>query len=330
MIAYLPPGAFFPSSSGPPRTPSPNHALTIPLLLASVLPTTTIITLSYRLSPIPSRHTFPLPVFDILKALDYITSTKSPHNAGQTPRLGFYGSHIGGLLATTLALTEPTAIHALAVSEPVVDWVSLDEVDEENKTKKPNPRGKPKSAQPASPPDASRLLSIRSKLFRTPETYFDAFASPILFLRAPGRDCPSDNPDPCLASPSPAAQAFGPYDDDHDDDVDPHPSASSYQAPRRRKVLRRWPPNFTDPTLPPHTRVYVRDTPGGEAGVLRGQGEGLVELMRRACFDGREKGVAETRVQALKMAHTTESEVEGIIGVREAAMWLREKLEGDR
>jgi hypothetical protein len=324
VLAYLPPGPFFPSSS---RSIPPSTTL---LLLASVLPTTTIITLNYRLSPIPSRHTFPLPVFDTFKALDYITSTKSPHNAGQTPRLGLYGSHIGGLLATTLALTEPTAIHALAVSEPVVDWVSLDEVDEENKTKRPNPRRKPKSAQPASPPDASRLLSIRSKLFRTPETYFDAFASPILFLRAPGRDCPSDNPDPFLASPSPAAQAFGPYDDDDDDDLDPHPSASSYQAPRRRKVLRRWPPNSTDPTLPPHTRVYVRDTPGGEAGVLRGQGEELVELMRRACFDGREKGVAETRVQALKMAHTTESELEGVIGAREAAMWLREKLEEDR
>jgi pimeloyl-ACP methyl ester carboxylesterase len=295
------------------------------LLLGSFLPTTIIITLNYRLSPIPSPHTFPIPVFDTLKALDYITSTKSRHNAGQTPRLSLYGSHIGGLLATTLALTEPTRIHALAVSEPVVDWVSLDEVEEESKTKRPNPKRKPKSAQPATPPDPSRLLSIRSKLFRTPETYFDAFASPILFLRAPGRDCPSDNSDPFLASLSPAAQAIGPYHDD----LDAHPSTSSYQAPKRRKVLRRWPPNTTNPTLPPHTRVYVRDTPRGEAGVLRAQGEELVEVMRRACFYGREGGTAQARVQVQKMSDTPESEVEGIIGVREAAMWLREKFEED-
>ena len=51
--------------------------------------------------------------------------------------------------------------------------------------------------------------------------------------------------------------------------------------------------------------------------------------MRRACFHGREKGVAEARVQLQKMADTSESEVEGIIGVREAAMWLREKFEED-
>jgi hypothetical protein len=71
----------------------------------------------------------------------------------------------------------------------------------------------------------------------------------------------------------------------------------------------------------------VRDILGGEAGVLRAQGEELVEMMRRACFYGREKGVGETRVQLQKMADIRESEVEGIMGVKEAAMWLREKLE---
>jgi hypothetical protein len=309
--------------------PAPKHASTIPLLLASLLPTTTIITLNYRLSPIPSPQTFPLPIFDTLKAFDYITSTRSPHNAGQTPRLGLYGSHIGGLLATTVALTEPRSVHALAVSEPVVDWVGLDEMEEANNTKSSHTRRKPKSPPPpppsVAPPDPTRLLSVRSKLFRAPEAYFDAFASPILFLRAPGRDCPTDNPDPFLSSPFPAAQAFRPYDDD----FDVHPSTSSYQAPKRRKVLRRWPPHTTDPMLPPYTRVYVRDTSGGEAGVLRGQGEELVELMRRACFYGRGKGFGEARVQLQKMADIPESEVEGIIGIRQAAMWLRDKFKED-
>ena len=61
--------------------------------------------------------------------------------------------------------------------------------------------------------------------------------------------------------------------------------------------------------------------------MLRAQGEELVELMRRACFYGREKGVGEARVRVEKMADMAESEVEGMIGVREAAMWLREKFE---
>jgi hypothetical protein len=290
--------------------------------MSSFLPATTIVTLNYRLAPIPSPHAFPVPIFDTLKAFDYITSPSSPHNGGHTPRLSLYGSHVGGMLATTLALTEPTAIHALTVSEPLVDWVSLDENQEENSTKSSTTRRKGKASTPRSLPDPARLLSIRSKLFRTPETYFDAFASPILFLRAPGRDCPSENPDPFL-NPSPAAQVFAPYDDGFQTDSSP----PSSQAPRRRKVLRRYPPNTTAPTLPPHTCVYVRDTLGGEAGVLRAQGEELVEMMRRACLYGRERGVGEARVQLQKMAGIPESEVEGLVGVKEAVMWLAEKLE---
>jgi hypothetical protein len=50
-------------------------------------------------------------------------------------------------------------------------------------------------------------------------------------------------------------------------------------------------------------------------------------MMRRACFYGREKGVGEARVQLQKMVDTRGSEVEGIVGVKEAAMWLAEKFE---
>jgi hypothetical protein len=71
----------------------------------------------------------------------------------------------------------------------------------------------------------------------------------------------------------------------------------------------------------------VRDSAGGEAGVLRAQGEELVELMRRACFYGREKGLGEARVQLQKMEDRPESEVEGMIGIRDAAIWLRDKFE---
>jgi hypothetical protein len=48
--------------------------------------------------------------------------------------------------------------------------------------------------------------------------------------------------------------------------------------------------------------------------------------MRRACFYGREKGVGEARVQLQKVVDIPESEIEGIVGVKEAAMWLAEKF----
>ena len=154
------------------------HASATPLLLSSFLPATTIITLNYRLAPAPSPYAFPVPIFDALKAFDYITSPHSPHNGGRTPRLSLYGSRIGSLLATTVALTEPKVIHSLAVSESLVDWVSLDENQEKNSTKSSTTRRKAKASTLGSLPDPARLLSIRSKLFHTPETYFDTFASP--------------------------------------------------------------------------------------------------------------------------------------------------------
>lgn len=292
-----------------------------------------IVTLNYRLSPIPSPFTFPNPIHDIYKAYDYIISPSSPHNNGQTPQVGLYGSHIGGALAIALGLTQPMSIHALAVSEPLVDWVSLDGDEEEsiNKRASSSSKRKPKLL-PSASPDPTRLLSIRSKLFRDPQSYFDAFASPTLFLRAPGHDCPDTNPDPFLTrsrSSSRPAQAFGPYDDDIDTHLDSRSRPKedyTYVPKKRRKVLRRWPPNTTDPLLPPHTRIYVRDTPSGEAGILYAQGAEFADLMRKACFYGREKGLAESRVNLRKMEDRSENEVEGTIGLKEAAEWLARKF----
>ena len=44
----------------------------------------------------------------------------------------------------------------------------------------------------------TNLLALRTQLFRTPEAYFDPFASPILFFRSAGIDIPSPPP---LVSP---------------------------------------------------------------------------------------------------------------------------------
>lgn len=66
---------------------------------------------------------------------------------------------------------------------------------------------------------------------------------------------------------------------------------------KRRKVLRRWPPNGPPEDVQlPHFRVFLGDCQDGEGLVLRQQGEELVELMRRVCFYGRGREVAEARV----------------------------------
>ena len=283
-------------------------------------------TLNYRLAALPSPLAFPIPIHDAATALRFIISPKSAHNRGRIPRLSLYGSHIGGLLATTLALTEPASIHALAVSEPIVDWVGLAQEDDgEFASKKPYQR---KHGDRTQRPDPSRLLGLRSKFFRNAESYFDPFASPALFLRAPGRDCPNDSASDFLVSHrgSPP-QPSGPYDNDINSSTITNTSSLGAQRPKRRKVLRRWPWNTIQPTVPPHTKIYTEDTPGGEAGLLRAQGAELVELMRRACFLGRERSFAEARIRLEELERSGENEVEGLIGVRQAASWLRKKSE---
>lgn len=136
------------------------------------------------------------------------------------PRLSVYGEGVGGSLAVMLALTEAKYVHALAAFEPVVDWVGLDdflEREEENTSQRllsdleseitiaetksntfdlpPTPPSTPtskrrKPRQRGTPSDFHSLLRTRSTIFRKPADWFDAFASPALFLRSPGRDAP--------------------------------------------------------------------------------------------------------------------------------------------
>ena len=63
--------------------------------------------------------------------------------------------------------------------------------------------------------------------------------------------------------------------------------------------------------------------------MLSVQGTELVELMRRACFYGQEKGLAESRVTLGNLA-VDNNEIDGLIGVKQAAEWLAEKFEEDR
>jgi acetyl esterase/lipase len=295
-----------------------------PSVLSSLLPKTTIIILHYRLSP--PTHTFPLPIHDTAIAFDYILRHFT-NNASS--RISLLGSRTGGTLATTLALTSPNSIHSVAVSGPIVDWVGLNtESHEAPDTFIPN-RKKTKPG-PYTSADAKSLLSLRSKLFPRPDNYFDPFASPTLFLRAPGRDCPQ----PDFDSPT---EAYGPYDDDTYTRYHSPTSTSSGEDEtaaimkpiKRRKVLRRWPPHAPPESVElPSFRVFVGDDQQGEGMVLRQQGEELVELMKKVCFYGLDREIVETRV-GLSVFPQQESEGAGggILGEEDAARWLAQKLE---
>lgn len=397
MLIRLPPGPTI-----EPTSPAVNGAF--PDLLHGLPPSTWLVTINYRLGPDPNpskgTHYFPIPVHDVSTAFEYLTSSNSPFNENQDsePKICLLGSHIGGALATMLALTRPNDIHAIAVLEPMVDWIGLDQVVEElQRTDSSLPiasrkRQKQKATLTRYGTDtrsvlsaAQEIIKLRGKLFKTPSAYFDPFASPLLFLRAPGRDTPlgstvgdqlvsemgsdegdgehgdydafgpSDEhwpragPSPTTAvsksesefqaSPSPTMAATAesstpPRNAAEDttesmfvsDESPPTPSPTDPpRPPRRRKVLRRWPSvGRPESVMLPYVQVFVQaqsesngppapiprsdappatDTNKGLSALMRAQGTELAELMRRACFYGREKGFAEERVLLCEQGH---------------------------
>ncbi|KIW87152.1 uncharacterized protein Z519_12263 [Cladophialophora bantiana CBS 173.52] len=328
----------------------------LPQFQHSLPPSTSLVSINYRLgygidSAVLAKEStcFPVPIHDVSTAFDYLTSPTSPYNADyeEAPKICLLGSNIGGALATMLALTEPNAIHALAVVEPMVDWAGLDDIVERLRTVEtsspiPQKRQKQKATTRRGVKNqsvlaaAEELIKLRAKLFKTPSAYFDPFASPMLFLRAPGKDTPSTT---SVTDQSVHEAGLGLLNGYGDDDLPQSgsltltgPSAASHGAteiwsdekdtgpnlmpktqPRRRKVLRRWPAvGLPESVTLPHVKIFVPSQTGqdahpgssevedlarGHAALIRAQGLEMAELMRRACFLGREKSFAEEHVQ---------------------------------
>ena len=323
------------------------------------------------------------------------------------PQIQLYGSRFGGALAAMLALTMPNAIDTVVVEEPIVDWVILDELVQSDDEELPMRRRGSTPIHALNALDqakaAKHLVDMRTKLFPTPSSYFDAFASPTLFVRAPGRDTPwshaealglldgppassedtgEHGPHDLKVPPSklhPAADiineqkaadvvesagAFGPYDDDIpsqprnpiDSSANPglsiSTSASSatsstlvsssdaepYQV-KRRKVLRRWPPNHRSEDLslplfniiisPPPAKSSAGTSESDEVDlairdILRTQGTEFAELLKRACFFGRERSVAEEAVTLTTRQNSTKGNNHNISA--EAISWLQSQL----
>ncbi|OAP61371.1 hypothetical protein AYL99_03574 [Fonsecaea erecta] len=355
LLVHFPPGP----SIGTHDTPSSED---LAQLQHSFPPSTSLVSISYRLGnsidpAVPPKEStcFPVPVHDVSTAFDYLTSPTSPFNVGfeGPPKICLLGRNIGGALATMLALTKPNEIHALAVIEPMVDWTGLDDVVEQLRvvdTSSPSQKRQKQKVASRYGVDtqsviaaAEQLIRLRSRLFETPSAYFDPFASPMLFLRASGKDTPLST---TVASQSIDHTALDQLDSDGDYDslgsVDggsrqrrystqtgspdsPHdtgqppsdengsnPISTPTSRPRRRKVLRRWPTvGLPESVTLPYVRIFLespthhdiflpsseaQDLTRGHAALMRGQGLEMAELMRRACFLGREKSFAEERV----------------------------------
>ncbi|KAL4761577.1 uncharacterized protein BDW70DRAFT_44317 [Aspergillus foveolatus] len=312
--------------------------------------------------PQPLYYRYPTPVHDTLAGLDWVLENLQPM------RLGVVGTHIGGSLALMLALTEPRSIHAVAALEPVCDWTALDEYCTSSTSSATSRRRR------HAPMDLVPLLEARERFFASHERYFDSFASPILFLRSPGKDTPKvfpryrtgpEYPVPVRVvgddDPEEELDLWDPYE--LYDEIDLSNSKSStlnssgqeaHPPARRRKALSRWPPygldygnsgpperysrqpiKRLDVTLPwvriftfadhqskestsssatvlpkastPTSQVSEVDGTQGQKAptrrrrtrndtVLSHQATEMVDVMRRACFIGKESGFAEKRV----------------------------------
>jgi acetyl esterase/lipase len=324
----------------------------------------TIVRVNYRLG---NGVRYPTPIHDVLTAFDWLkanlptaklSTTRRGRPFGSLSRYGVCGQLVGGSLATMLALTESrlgeSRIAAAAVSNPIVDWVFPEE-DEITITSLANSgeelmehsftsmKALAKSKKRSKPPSSwdqykdeetlptSALLSARRQLFRKPSSYFDSFASPILFFRSPSASVPQDE---------------NAFDESESDDIDTGTSSTS----TRRKAHKVFPPTASALVLP-DMRISL-----GEATPLYDQGEELVKLLRRSIIrthEGRagnqaildrfeEEEIGETRKTAIALEEAErriEFHMPGHIGiwgspsepgwrndVMDAGVWFRKVL----
>ena len=177
------------------------------------------------------------------------------------PKIGVCGELVGGGLATMLALTEGVGkpaeielpgISALAVGNPILDWTALAQTDSD-----------------AQDPliglglglSANNLLTTRQIYFSKPESYFDPFASPLLFFRTSASEIPNDAPAP----------------NEHDlHKGGPEDENPLLQTVKKRRSARKYPPAGSDLILP-WTKVEV-----GKECALKDQGVDLVDMMRKS------------------------------------------------
>ena len=157
----------------------------------------TVVQVNYRMG---SVNKYPTPVHDVLAGYDWVHEHLLPKRAitraGRSEHVGricVFGELLGGSLATMLALTEcrkgEPGIVATAINNPIADWV---QPEEELHVTAPK-SSLAKFGQTYNGLEITDLLRARGNYFPKPETYFDPFASPLLFFRTPGTAVPSNS-----------------------------------------------------------------------------------------------------------------------------------------
>lgn len=238
--------------------------------------------------------------YELTKASDKIAPvSRRGWKQRSISKIGVCGQLIGGSLATMLALTESkmgeSRITAAAVHNPIVDWIfpepdceskvsdDGDEMGEliEDDDVSPKPlaaslwkalkseRTKLKKT-PAwwelhgdeSELPASTLFRIRDEIFRKGASYFDPFASPILFFRSPGVEVPTNF-------------SYLTYEP---------PTELEMKPTRYRKAHRVFPPSYSTLRIPNFLISISSRSP------LRDQGDELTRLMRRSVVRAVQKG----------------------------------------
>ena len=237
---------------------------------------TTVVRLNYRLA---RNRKYPGPIHDVLAGYDWIAkhlvrSSSHQRVAGlQQGSIGVCGELIGGSLAAALALTEchstKTGVKALAMGNPISDWTVMQPVlpsgnkeaqlasilDKSTKKRTARPSSWERNANDLSL-SSSVLLKARTDFFKSPEDYFDPFASPTHFFRSPSVSVPG--------IVDPLDEIFL--------DVDIQPQ----QETKKRRSHRRYPPLKSSLRLP-DTKLMV-----GQNSVLMDQAIDLAEGIARS------------------------------------------------
>lgn len=194
---------------------------------------------------------WPTPVHDTAAAFAWLMANLAPSGSARRD-MYVYGSYLGGGLAAALALTETRAhakfgIRGVVAYNGVYNWTMF---LPHHRINNPSPKST-KRIFPHQLAEGSHLYRLRDempRLFDTPSSLFDPFASPCLFFHSPGLATPrsfSTSMDDAAAM-----DALMAGDDDDDDEGPP-------------KMLRRmylvFPPRGSELTIP--ETLLLHDSP---------------------------------------------------------------------
>jgi acetyl esterase/lipase len=355
ILIYIPPGPVMPSSSN-------EEELIISLLRDSSA--TTVARINYRAS---SLHQYPTPYHDLLFGFDWVKDNLLVDEFARPylSRLGVCGELMGGSLATMLALTEcrlgESRIAAVAVNNPLVDWVFPDELPAVDPSELPEPMAPDETAFPANAdimasglskttrkrqkrapkkfPETSwqrygdnqiiptlTLSAERDVLFRRPEDYFDRFASPIHYFRSPHAQLISPQQDDTYASrqPDELVDIETQMDLNHYASVHNLPSVPELSVLSRcRAYARNYPLVGTKVSLP------AWDITTGAESPLLDQATELAKVLRRSAA----RHALKTHSGRIRWHDASEKEMyEGLAEEKvhlntSAGMWMRQQLD---